>query len=97
MSSKKLCLFLIGLSSLISFVAFLSLQLGILNLLPIPVLDGGHVMFLTLESLLRRPVNIKIREAAQQVGFIVLLVFILIISYNDIRRVLPIQLEELFK
>lgn len=87
----------VGLSSLISFVAFLSLQLGILNLLPIPVLDGGHVVFLTLESLLRRPVNIRIREAAQQVGFILLLLFILIISYNDIRRVLPIPLEELFK
>ncbi len=87
----------VGLSSLISFVAFLSLQLGILNLLPIPVLDGGHVLFLTLESLLRRPVNIKIREAAQQVGFIMLLLFILIISYNDIRRVLPIHLEEFFK
>ena len=87
----------VGLSSLISFVAFLSLQLGILNLLPIPVLDGGHVLFLTLEAVLRRPVNIKIREGAQQVGFIMLLVFILIISYNDIRRVLPIQIEELFK
>jgi regulator of sigma E protease len=87
----------VGLASLISFVAFLSLQLGILNLLPIPVLDGGHVMFLSLEALLHRPINVKIREAAQQVGFIVLLVFILIISYNDIRRVLPIPLEELFK
>jgi regulator of sigma E protease len=87
----------VGLSSLLSFVAFLSLQLGILNLLPIPVLDGGHVMFLTVEALLHRPVNVKIREAAQQVGFILLLIFILIISYNDIRRVLPISLEELLK
>ncbi len=87
----------VGLSSLISFVAFLSLQLGILNLLPIPVLDGGHVLFLGLEALLRRPVNIKIREAAQQIGFILLLVFILIISYNDIRRVLPIPFEDFFK
>ncbi len=87
----------VGLSSLLSFVAFLSLQLGILNLLPIPVLDGGHVMFLTVEGLLHRPVNVKIREAAQQVGFILLLIFILIISYNDIRRVLPISLEELLK
>ena len=86
-----------GLSSLLSFVAFLSLQLGILNLLPIPVLDGGHVLFLSVEALLRRPVNVKIREAAQQVGFILLLVFILIISYNDIRRVLPIPFEEFFK
>lgn len=87
----------VGISSLISFVAFLSLQLGILNLLPIPVLDGGHVLFLSLEALLRRPVNIKIREAAQQIGFILLLAFILIISYNDIRRVLPIPFEEFFK
>jgi len=87
----------VGLSSLLSFVAFLSLQLGILNLLPIPVLDGGHVLFLSMEALLRRPVNVKIREAAQQVGFILLLVFILIISYNDIRRVLPIPFEEFFK
>jgi regulator of sigma E protease len=87
----------VGLSSLLSFVAFLSLQLGILNLLPIPVLDGGHVLFLTMEAALRRPVNIRIREAAQQVGFILLLIFILIISYNDIRRVLPIHLEEFFK
>jgi regulator of sigma E protease len=55
------------------------------------------VMFLTVEALLHRPVNVKIREAAQQVGFILLLIFILIISYNDIRRVLPISLEELLK
>lgn len=87
----------VGLSSLISFVAFLSLQLGILNLLPIPVLDGGHVLFLTLEALMRRPLNVKIREAAQQVGFVLLLLFILIISYNDILRVLPIHVEEMFK
>jgi regulator of sigma E protease len=87
----------VGLASLISFVAFLSLQLGILNLLPIPVLDGGHLAFLTLEALLRRPINVKIREAAQQVGFVLLLVFILIISYNDILRVLPIHVEEFFK
>ncbi len=87
----------VGLSSLISFVAFLSLQLGILNLLPIPVLDGGHVLFLGIELLLRRPVNLKIREAAQQVGFILLLIFILIISYNDIRRILPIHLDAFFK
>lgn len=87
----------VGIASLLSFVAFLSLQLGILNLLPIPVLDGGHILFLSAEALLRRPVNVKIREAAQQVGFILLLLFVLIISYNDIRRVLPISFEELFK
>ena len=87
----------VGLSSLISFVAFLSLQLGILNLFPIPVLDGGHIFFFCLEGLLRRPLNVKIREVAQQVGFIVLLIFILVISYNDVMRILPIHIERLFK
>lgn len=87
----------VGISSLISFVAFLSLQLGILNLLPIPVLDGGHVLFLCLETLMRRPLNVKIREAAQQVGFVLLLLLILVISYNDILRVLPIHVEDIFK
>jgi len=87
----------VGLSNLLSFIAFLSLQLGILNLLPIPVLDGGHVVFLTLEAIRRKPVNLKVREVAQQVGFFVLLGFILVISYNDIMRVLPMDLGDLFK
>ena len=79
----------LGLSSLFSFMAFLSIQLGILNLLPIPVLDGGHVLFLSLEGILRRPVNVKVREFAQQAGFILLLGFILYISYNDVMRLVP--------
>ena len=76
----------VGLASLLSFTAFLSLQLGILNLMPIPVLDGGHVLFLSLEAILRKPVNAKIRDLAQQVGFFLLLGFILYISYNDVMR-----------
>jgi regulator of sigma E protease len=87
----------VGLASLISFIAFLSLQLGILNLFPIPVLDGGHILFFSIEALLRKPVSVRIREVAQQVGFIILLVFILVISYNDIMRILPIHIEKLFK
>jgi len=87
----------VGAASLISFVAFLSLQLGIINVLPIPVLDGGHMLFFSIEAILRRPLNVKIREAAQQVGFIVLLLFILVISYNDIMRILPFHIEKLFK
>lgn len=87
----------VGAASLISFVAFLSLQLGIINLLPIPVLDGGHMLFFSIEAILRRPLNVKIREAAQQVGFIVLVLFILVISYNDIMRILPFHIDKLFK
>ncbi len=87
----------VGLASLISFVAFLSLQLGILNLLPIPVLDGGHIVFFLIEALTKKPINVKIRETAQQVGFIVLLLLILVVSYNDLMRILPIHIEKLFK
>ncbi len=78
-----------GLSELISLMAFISLQLGILNLLPIPVLDGGHVFFLLAELGLRRPVSIKTREIAQQIGFAILILLMLIVSYNDIMRILP--------
>ena len=78
-----------GLSELISLMAFISLQLGVLNLLPIPVLDGGHVFFLSAEMALRRPISIKTREIAQQIGFAILILLMLIVSYNDIMRVLP--------
>ncbi len=87
----------VGISSLLSFMAFLSLQLGILNLLPIPVLDGGYVLFLSLEAILRRPVNVKIREAAQQTGMVLLLIFITIISFNDIMRLIPFDIGGFFK
>ncbi len=86
----------LGLSSLIYFVAFLSLQLGILNLLPIPALDGGYVLFLSLEAILRRPVNRKFREITQQIGIMLLLFFILLITYNDIMNILPDYIKDFF-
>ena len=75
-----------GLVAFIEFMAFLSLQLGILNLLPIPVLDGGQLVFLTAEGIKRKPLNVRTRETAQKLGFFFLLFLILIISYNDIIR-----------
>ncbi|MDH3974815.1 MAG: RIP metalloprotease RseP [Deltaproteobacteria bacterium] len=75
-----------GLSELIYLMAFISLQLGVLNLLPIPVLDGGHVFFLLAELALRKPVSTKAREIAQQVGFAILITLMLIVSYNDVMR-----------
>lgn len=75
-----------GLSDLIYLMAFISLQLGVLNLLPIPVLDGGHVFFLLAEMALRRPVSTKAREIAQQIGFVILITLMLIVSYNDVMR-----------
>jgi len=77
-----------GISEFIAFMAFLSLQLGVLNLLPIPVLDGGHLLFLGLEGIKGRPLEPRFREMAQRIGFFLLLLLILVVSYNDILRIL---------
>jgi len=75
-----------GLISFFSFMAIISINLGILNLLPIPVLDGGHLMFFTLEAIIRRPVSIKIREYANMAGLSLLLMVMFFAFYNDIMR-----------
>lgn len=76
-----------GFAQFLSFMAFLSLQLGVLNLFPIPVLDGGHLVFLGAEGILRRPLELRTREMAQRVGFFLLITLIIVISYNDIIRI----------
>lgn len=75
-----------GLGSFFFFVAILSVNLGVLNLLPIPVLDGGHLLFFLLEGILGRPVKLKHRERAQQVGIFVLIMIMIYAFYNDIAR-----------
>jgi regulator of sigma E protease len=77
-----------GVTNLIFFIALLSVNLGILNLLPIPVLDGGHLVFFFIEAVSRRPVNLKMREVAQQIGIFVLIVLMIYVFYNDISRIL---------
>lgn len=67
-------------------LAVVSINLGILNLLPIPVLDGGHLMFYTIEAVIRRPVPQKVREYAQQAGMILLVGMMVLAFYNDIIR-----------
>lgn len=73
-------------SSILSVLAFLSIQLGILNLLPIPILDGGHLFFACFELVLRRPLSLKTREIAQQLGLALLIMLMLLAFYNDIMR-----------
>jgi regulator of sigma E protease len=75
-----------GLKSLLEFVAFLGINLGILNLLPIPVLDGGHLFFFAAEAVFRRPVTVRVREVAQQLGLALLVTLMLFAVYNDISR-----------
>lgn len=74
-------------SSILTVLAFLSIQLGILNLLPIPILDGGHFMFNMVELVLRRPLSIQVREIAQQIGLLLLLMLMVLAFYNDIVRI----------
>ncbi len=75
-----------GLGSFFFFVAVLSVNLGVLNLLPIPVLDGGHLLFFALEWILGRPVKLRHRERAQQVGVFILILVMIYAFYNDIAR-----------
>lgn len=79
-----------GLADFIYFTAFLSIQLGILNLLPIPVLDGGHLLFFGYEAIRRKPLSLKARLVAQQIGMVLLLALILVVTWNDIRRLIGI-------
>ena len=73
-------------ASIFLVLAFLSIQLGILNLLPIPILDGGHLFFNLIEFIIRRPLSLRIREIAQQVGLALLLLLMLLAFYNDFTR-----------
>jgi regulator of sigma E protease len=71
----------------LTVLSFLSIQLGILNLLPIPVLDGGHLFFNLVELIWRRPLSLRAREVMQQIGLGLLLMLMLLAFYNDIVRI----------
>lgn len=75
-----------GVGSFLAFLAILSINLGVLNLLPVPVLDGGHLLFFLVEAVTRRPVAAKYREMAQQVGIFLLMLLMVYAFYNDIAR-----------
>ena len=68
------------------FVAFLSITLAIVNMLPIPVLDGGHVVFLLYEAVTRREPSVKVRMALQQIGIILIIGIFIFVTFNDIMR-----------
>lgn len=77
-----------GLSYLILFFGGISLVLVIMNLLPIPILDGGHILFAIIEGIIRRPVPVAVQEFLQRVGFMLLLLLMIIAFYSDISKVL---------
>jgi regulator of sigma E protease len=80
-----------GTYAVISLMAVISLNLGILNLLPIPILDGGQLLLLTIEGIRRRDLSLAFKERFIQVGFVFLLVVFSIVMYHDILRLLPIR------
>ncbi len=76
-----------GMMNLFYFMAVLSINLGLLNLLPIPVLDGGHLVFFLFEGITGRPLSMRQMEIAQQIGIVILGALMLLVFYNDIARV----------
>ena len=75
-----------GVTNLIYFMALISVNLAIIKLLPIPSLDGGHLLFFFIESVKRKPVSLKVREVAQQVGLFIIILLIIFVFYNDITK-----------
>jgi regulator of sigma E protease len=78
-----------GAVPLLAFMAAISLQLGIFNLLPIPVLDGGHLFLLGVEGIARRDFSLRVKERILQVGFVMILALLAVVLYNDLAKNLP--------
>jgi regulator of sigma E protease len=85
-----------GFSDLLYLMAAISLNLGIMNLLPIPVLDGGVIAIIIIESVIRRNLSLQLRERITQIGFALLILLAVIVTYNDIIKSLPASLEKYF-
>jgi len=77
----------LGFVYLLSFVAFISINLAVLNLLPIPALDGGRLLFMLIEVIKGSPVNHKIVNAVHTIGFVVLILLMVLVTYNDVVRI----------
>jgi regulator of sigma E protease len=78
-----------GWTPLMSLTAAISLNLGIFNLLPIPILDGGVILFLAIEGLMRRDISMNIKERVYQAAFVFLVLFAVMVIYNDLMKTIP--------
>jgi regulator of sigma E protease len=75
-----------GMLNLLYFVAYVSVALGLFNLFPIPILDGGHLLFFLIEAVRGKPLSLRKREVLQQVGLVLLVALMLYATKNDIFR-----------
>jgi regulator of sigma E protease len=78
-----------GFATLLTFMALISLNLGVLNILPIPILDGGVILLLVIESLMGRDLSLRMKERIVQASFVFLLMLTVIVLYNDVVKLLP--------
>ncbi len=85
-----------GLHSFVNFLAILSVNLAIINLLPIPVLDGGHLTFLVLEGIMGRPLSLRQREIFQQIGLVIMLFIMVLVTFNDLNQMVFRRIAEMF-
>ncbi|HFD31659.1 MAG TPA: RIP metalloprotease RseP, partial [Gammaproteobacteria bacterium] len=76
-----------GVARFLDFLAIVSISLGILNLLPIPILDGGHLTYYTIELVRRKPVSEETQEFASRIGMVLLFTLMSVALYNDLIRV----------
>ncbi|MFH1571597.1 MAG: RIP metalloprotease RseP [Gemmatimonadota bacterium] len=86
-----------GLDYFLNFLGLLSVNLAILNLLPIPVLDGGHLAFLALEGAMRRPLSLRQREFFQQIGLAIILFIMVLVTFNDLNQLVFHHIVEMFQ
>jgi regulator of sigma E protease len=77
----------LGMQQLFSLMAMISLNLGLLNLLPIPVLDGGHIAILALEGVSKRDFSVKVKKKMLLAGFVLLVMLMSTVIYNDLTRI----------
>jgi regulator of sigma E protease len=86
----------LGIVPLLLITANVSMALAIFNLLPFPILDGGHVLFLALEKIRKRPLSLKVQGVITQVAFVILLAFALLVSWQDMMRFTPVGKAKMF-
>ena len=77
-----------GILSLLWFTAFLSVNVGVLNLLPIPVLDGGRIVFITYEAITKRKIPRKVENIIINIFFILMMILFLYVTFNDVLRLI---------
>ena len=86
-----------GPTVLLHLIAVLSVSLAIFNLLPMPILDGGHIMFLIIERIRGKSLSLKTEQIITQAGFAILLSLVALVTYNDIMRFYGDKITRLFK